>query len=554
MRRDVAAKQTQIFGEEPTEVRETDHYVHEYVTPFVEKWDELIDWEKRAEGEGSFIIDKLKAHGAEKVLDVATGTGFHSVRLLKAGFDVTSADGSADMLTKAFENARRNSCILNTVHTDWRWLSRDIKERFDAIICLGNSFTHLFSERDRRKALAEFYAVLKHDGILILDQRNYDEIIDCGFSCKHKYHYCGDTVTAEPEYVDEGLARFKYVFPDNSTYHLNMFPLRRKYLRGLMREVGFQHIDTYGDYQEDFQEDTPDFMTHVAEKVYQPGRQEDSKSRLNYSESVSIAQQYYNSSDADNFYFSIWGGEDIHIGIYDSQEDSIFIASRRTVERIASKLNINARTRVIDLGSGFGGAARFLARTYGCHVTALNLSEVENRRNREINKAQGLDHLIDVIDGSFEDAPLPDSTVDIVWSQDAILHSGDRKTVIEEAARMLKPGGHFIFTDPMMTDDCSKTVLQPILDRIHLESLGSPGFYREPPRRFGMEEIEFEEHTQQMTNHYARILEETQRREDELSKVVSQTYIDNMKIGLNHWVKGGEKGHLIWGIFHFRKR
>jgi sarcosine/dimethylglycine N-methyltransferase len=34
---------------------------------------------------------------------------------------------------------------------------------------------------------------------------------------------------------------------------------------------------------------------------------------------------------------------------------------------------------------------------------------------------------------------------------------------------------------------------------------------------------------------------------------VSQEYIDRMKRGLAHWVTGGRNGHLVWGIFHFRK-
>ena len=51
-----------------------------------------------------FFIDILRARGKDTVLDVATGTGFHSVRLTDAGFNVTSADGSAAMLAKAFEN------------------------------------------------------------------------------------------------------------------------------------------------------------------------------------------------------------------------------------------------------------------------------------------------------------------------------------------------------------------------------------------------------------------------------------------------------------------
>jgi SAM-dependent methyltransferase len=258
----------QEFGNDPVTVRDTDHYQEEYIASFVDKWDELIDWDARAESEGGFFIDELRARDKHKILDVAAGTGFHSVQLLKAGFEVTSVDGNAEMLAKAFENAKKRGLILNTIHADWRWLNRDVHSKYDAIICLGNSFTHLFEENDRRRALAEFYAALRHDGILILDQRNYDAILDVGFDSKHKYYYCGDQVTAEPEHVDEGLARFRYTFPDKSVYHLNMFPLRKKYVRRLMHEVGFQRIDTYGDFQETYAEHEPDFFVHIAEKTY----------------------------------------------------------------------------------------------------------------------------------------------------------------------------------------------------------------------------------------------------------------------------------------------
>lgn len=260
---------SQQYGSEPTEVRHTDTYTDEYVRGFVEKWDQLIDWDQRAESEGNFFIEKLRARGVQRVLDVATGTGFHSVRLIEAGFDVVSADGSPYMLSRAFENARKRGHVLRTVQADWRWLNRDVFGRFDAVICLGNSFTHLFSERDRRKALAEFYSALVHDGILILDQRNYDSILDHGFNSKHKFYYCGERVSAEPEHVDPGLARFRYAFDDDSVYHLNMFPLRKSYTQSLMREVGFQSIDTYGDFQETYHEADPDFFIHIASKQYE---------------------------------------------------------------------------------------------------------------------------------------------------------------------------------------------------------------------------------------------------------------------------------------------
>ena len=72
----------QRFGETPESVRETDHYEQEYIEQFVDRWDRLIDWDARAEAEGDFFIRLLHEHGAKSVLDVATGTGFHSVRLL----------------------------------------------------------------------------------------------------------------------------------------------------------------------------------------------------------------------------------------------------------------------------------------------------------------------------------------------------------------------------------------------------------------------------------------------------------------------------------------
>jgi len=272
-----------------------------------------------------------------------------------------------------------------------------------------------------------------------------------------------------------------------------------------------------------------------------------------YSSTVNTAREYYNSDDADTFYHTVWGGEDIHVGLYASEDEPIRDASRRTVEKMASKLNgLNAQTRVLDIGAGYGGSARYLAKTYGCPVVALNLSEVENERDREMNKEQGLDHLIEVVDASFEDVPSEDEVFQFVWSQDAILHSGDRPKVLEEVKRVIKPGGEFIFTDPMQSDDCPEGVLQPILDRIHLETLGSPGFYRRELAQLGFTELDSEDHSEQLLRHYSRVLAETERREAELENLVSQAYIDRMKTGLGHWINGGQNGYLAWHIFHFR--
>ena len=53
----------QDYGNEPEKIRNSEFYKEEYVHGFVDKWDELIDWNARAKGEGSFFIEELRKRG-----------------------------------------------------------------------------------------------------------------------------------------------------------------------------------------------------------------------------------------------------------------------------------------------------------------------------------------------------------------------------------------------------------------------------------------------------------------------------------------------------------
>ncbi len=265
------------------------------------------------------------------------------------------------------------------------------------------------------------------------------------------------------------------------------------------------------------------------------------------------ARDYYTSDDAVEFYSTVWGGEDIHVGLYDTTKD-IREASRLTVDRMAQTVGDLSGKKVLDIGSGYGGGARRLVAEHGAgHVTCLNIAPAENARNRKLTAEQGLEDRVSVVEGSFDHLPFEDASFDVVWSQDAILHAPDRGAVLSEVARVLKPGGDFIFTDPMQADGIEDTSsLQPIYDRIHLANLASFGFYRKALKERGMDEVRIDDLSPQLRNHYAQVAEDLDAQRGELS--TDDAFVDRMLEGLAHWVRGADAGKLTWGIMHFRKK
>lgn len=266
-------------------------------------------------------------------------------------------------------------------------------------------------------------------------------------------------------------------------------------------------------------------------------------------------KDYYAGAGVDTFYTEIWGGEDIHIGLYEAGDD-VRTASRRTVDRIAETLGpgLDDGAAVIDFGSGYGGSARRIADRYGAHVCCLNICDIQNARNLEVTKAAGLDDRVNVVLGSYLDVPAEDASFDVVWSQDALLHAPDPAQALKEAFRVLKPGGRLAFTDPMQKGEGHNPELQPVYDRVNLDAMFAPETYRRTAGAIGFEEQGFEDWTPHMATHYAAVDDAmAARRDDLLARDVPEEFITRMSRGLRHWVDAAKANRLVWGLFVFKK-
>ncbi|MEU5540520.1 class I SAM-dependent methyltransferase [Streptomyces sp. NPDC020362] len=265
-------------------------------------------------------------------------------------------------------------------------------------------------------------------------------------------------------------------------------------------------------------------------------------------------RRYYEASDVDAFYDAVWGGEDIHVGVYAHPQEAIADASRRTVEHAADRIAdlLGPDATVLDLGSGYGGSARTLAERFGCRVVALDLSEVHNRRHRAANTRRGLDGLIEVVTGSLNHLPHEAERFDVVWSLEVLCHVTDRDRAVGEAVRVLKPGGALVFSDIMSAEDTPAQALRPALSRLGVQSLATPSFYQQSLSRLGLK-TDFEDLTEHLTTHYTRLDEEVRRRTAELRSTISPAYLDGLLANLPLWTDITRRRLLRWGLFHARR-
>lgn len=271
-------------------------------------------------------------------------------------------------------------------------------------------------------------------------------------------------------------------------------------------------------------------------------------------DAIQRSVDYYNSSDTDNYYRQIWGGESIHVGIYDKPGIGIHEAARAAVTYLAGRLDtLTPQSTLIDLGAGFGGPLRQLVTDYGCDGIALNASSLELEEMAKTNQESGLADKIAPLEGNYEDIPLDDAQVDIAWSQEAFLHCGNRAQLMREVFRILKPGGEFIFTDPMATESAPAEVLQPMLDRANLVSFGTVNGYLSDAKAAGFIDRGYIDRTEDFLTNYRTIVAETRGRHEELKQEISEAFLEKIGNGMQYWVDGGENGHMVWGSFHFVK-
>jgi SAM-dependent methyltransferase len=119
---------------------------------------------------------------------------------------------------------------------------------------------------------------------------------------------------------------------------------------------------------------------------------------------------------------------------------------------LASAAGLDPSTRVLDLGCGIGGPARYLAATFGCKVTGVDLSPGFIDAATYLTARCGLSDRVTLQVGDALHLPFEDAAFDTVFLQHVAMNIGDRTALYAEVRRILTPGGRFVTYDLVLRD------------------------------------------------------------------------------------------------------
>ncbi len=229
-----------------------------------QSYDRFVNWKERLAYELPFLehlLESIPSAQGERlhVLDAACGTGMHAIALAQRGYLVVGTDLSPAMIAQAKQNALAAGTSLRFETMGFGAQAALLGEKsFDAVLCLGNSLPHLLTEEALDEALADFYRLLRPQGAVLIQNRNFDQVMQ-----KRQREMEPQSVQKEMQewlfirfydFLENGLVRFNFLTlsrqanqPWKQDWQSSLLrPLLADELSKSLRQAGFSDIQLFG--------------------------------------------------------------------------------------------------------------------------------------------------------------------------------------------------------------------------------------------------------------------------------------------------------------------
>jgi ubiquinone/menaquinone biosynthesis C-methylase UbiE len=158
--------------------------------------------------------------------------------------------------------------------------------------------------------------------------------------------------------------------------------------------------------------------------------------------------------------------------------DEFHVGGRQATAALAEQLGLSPGMHLLDIGCGIGGTARYLAATFGCHVTGVDLTEAYVETAADLSRRCGLAALTDYHVASATALPFPPDRFDAAVMLHVGMNIAHKATLFSEVRRVLKSGGVFGLYDVMHEGDGDLVFPLPWASQAEVSFLASAATYR----------------------------------------------------------------------------
>ncbi len=194
---------------------------------------------------------------------------------------------------------------------------------------------------------------------------------------------------------------------------------------------------------------------------------------------VASVRTYYLHTWKD--YRGLWMNRDnraMHLGYWDCSVHDHADSLLRSNQVLAGLAAVDRTTRCLDLGAGVGGTAMWMASTFSCPVVGLTLVPDQARRMEAYSAERGLGDRVQPLAGDYHALDFPDASFDVVYAQEAIVHARDPRPVLDEARRVLRPGGRLVFMEGVARGGPTSRAFRTLLETWRMPSILEDGWLR----------------------------------------------------------------------------
>lgn len=150
----------------------------------------------------------------------------------------------------------------------------------------------------------------------------------------------------------------------------------------------------------------------------------------------------------------LWGTDrhlGLHCGYFDQhcrRHDDAVLHMNRILTEMAG---ITSSDRVLDAGCGIGGSAVWLAEHLGTSVVGININAKQVEQARRLVRTRGLNERVQFHVADFCATGMASESFNVVWALESACYAEDKRAFLEEACRLLRPGGRLIVADGFLT-------------------------------------------------------------------------------------------------------